>query len=217
MKFSMTFSDLSVREAQRLFKFGAEELPLPESLVEKRDEQPQKPRRRRRTKEQMAEARAQEQAEEDADARRPDDWTIEEDKPKRRRRRRATPRDEGPASQGEDEGPASQSEDDPPVPKHTLRRRRRRSAPEEDPSSSTRRRGRASSSEEKEDEITDRDVSKAASDGAQELTPAAVRSILDQFAVANVGDLDQGQRREFIDMVEKAVEDSDLDGDEIPF
>ena len=49
------------------------------------------------------------------------------------------------------------------------------------------------------------------------MTPTAVRGVLDTFSVANVGDLDQGQRREFIDMIDKAVEDADLDGDEIPF
>ena len=200
----LTFDNLTVEEGWAIMNAVAGKSIInagarsTEDALLSEDEPLQKPRRRRRSKAEMAEARNEEaQAAEEADA-------HPEEEPPRRRRRRAVADEAEPASQGED---------DPP----TSRRRRRRPATEEDNPKPKRHRftGKQGSSHgDTVDEITDRDVSKAASDGAQELTPAAVRGILDQFGVANVGDLDQEQRCEFIDMVEQAVEDADLDGDD---
>ncbi len=175
-------------------------------------EDDEKPRRRRRTKVEMEEAREEKAIEATiAAAGKTETHTEEqhEELAKRGRRRRRPATEE------------STTEEEP-------RRRRRRSAPEDSPSTALpagrRRRGRSTSDTAPtvdagspsggKDEITDRDVSKAASEGAAELTPAAVRGILDQFAVANVGELDQEQRREFIDMVEDAIADADLDGED---
>lgn len=54
-----------------------------------------------------------------------------------------------------------------------------------------------------DDMIEDRDVSKAASDAAMVLTTTVVTKVMDEFGVSHVGDLDQGQRREFIDKLEE--------------
>lgn len=59
--------------------------------------------------------------------------------------------------------------------------------------------------------IADRDVSKAASDAAMELTPAVVTNVLGEFGVSTVGDLDQNQRREFIDKLNDMQDEPDDD------
>ncbi len=210
----LTFDHLSVEEALRIMKAVASEGlvqiddtgPTP-SVPE--EEQPQKPRRQRRTKAEMEEARAAEaesnKFEEDVQAAAQEvQEEIDAAEPAPRRRRKGAPEAEAEEK--------------------STGRRRRRSAPAEDPTDAPpagrRRRGSrkgspisadAGQSEDPvdspppEDEITDRDVSKAASEGAQELTPAIVREVLDQFGVGNVADLDQGQRREFIDMIDAEI------------
>ena len=205
MGISISFTDLSPESAAHLLVFAEAGYPafIAGTVVSSEpEEQPQKPRRRRRTKAQMDEVRAQvAEGQEKAWAQEQADKDDTEEVLKRRRRRRSAP----DSNVADEDG--NFSEEKP--------KRRRRRRPTEDPEPKRRRRHRAASDNEKPisegDEITDRDVSKAASEGAQYLTPAAVRGILDQFGVANVGDLDQPQRREFIDMVEQAVEDSDLD------
>ena len=56
------------------------------------------------------------------------------------------------------------------------------------------------------DEISDADLSKAASQGASEITPKGVMEILEQFGVEKVEQLEGGQRREFLDLVNEAIE-----------
>ncbi len=224
---TVTFGSLTIREAKRLIDDivpqGHEALEQPEIQEPVSDmgwakaNQPQKPRRRRRTKAEMEEARAAEaesnKFEEDVQAAAQEvQEEIDAAEPAPRRRRKGAPE------------PDTQAEDDP------ARRRRRRSAPAEDPTTAPTagrkrrsRRGNGSSTDADESpvdsptpvdsEITDRDVSKAASEGAQEIGPKAVRGILDQFGVSNVADLDQGQRREFIGLIDDAIEDASKAGD----
>lgn len=58
-----------------------------------------------------------------------------------------------------------------------------------------------------DDEINDADLSKAASEAAQVITPGGVQEILDQFGCA-LRELDQSQRQEFLDLVKTAVEEA---------
>jgi hypothetical protein len=55
-------------------------------------------------------------------------------------------------------------------------------------------------------EISDADLTGAASKAAAKITPKAVQDIIDEFGVSELKDLDAGQRVEFIDrMLEAAV------------
>ncbi len=211
---TITFGSLTIREAKRLIDDivpqGHEALEQPEiqepvsDMGRAKATQPQKPRRQRRTKAEMAEARAAEaesnKFEEDVQAAAQEvQEEIDAAEPAPRRRRRAAPEAE----------------------EKSTGRRRRRSGPAEDPTSApaVERKGRRTkdvspAEQGTADEITDRDVSKAASEGAQDISPKAVRGILDQFAVSNVADLDQGQRREFIDLIRDAIEEANTPGDE---
>lgn len=54
--------------------------------------------------------------------------------------------------------------------------------------------------------LTDADVAKAASAAAAVLTPKVVKDVLKQFGTASVNDLDQNQRREFVDLLDEKVE-----------
>ena len=56
------------------------------------------------------------------------------------------------------------------------------------------------------DEITDADLSKAASIAAGEITPLKVTAILEQFGVGQVSELKDEQRREFLDLLDEAIE-----------
>ena len=71
------------------------------------------------------------------------------------------------------------------------------------------RRNKRKKSQEKEapvsDEITDADLAKAASNGAEEIGPKLVTEILEQFGVGNVSELKGDQRKEFIDLINKEV------------
>lgn len=60
-------------------------------------------------------------------------------------------------------------------------------------------------SSEESEEITDADLSKAASEAARTITPKGVVEVLKMFSVSYLGDLDQAQRREFIDLLNEAV------------
>jgi len=60
-----------------------------------------------------------------------------------------------------------------------------------------------------EETLKDSDVTKAASEAAMKLTPARVQEIIASYDVKSVGDLDQDQRRGFIDTLEKLGEMKD--------
>ena len=51
------------------------------------------------------------------------------------------------------------------------------------------------------DEITDADLARAASNGAEEIGPKLVTEILEQFGVGNVSELKGSQRKEFIELL----------------
>ena len=53
-------------------------------------------------------------------------------------------------------------------------------------------------------DINDEDLTKATSQAAQELGPDAVMDVLEQFGVAEIRDLDQGQRAEFVTQLQEA-------------
>jgi len=57
-------------------------------------------------------------------------------------------------------------------------------------------------------EISDHDVGKAASAAAQTLTPKVIQKIKGEYGVDNVAQLDQGQRREFIDQLNAKLEEA---------
>ncbi len=135
----------------------------------------------------------------------PSQGDTTDEKPARRRQRRPT------------EAPSGGKET--PVETKPKARRRRRKASADGESSDVR--GESSEDEGSDGattEITDADVSKKASEGANELTPVGVRKILDDMKlghVDNVADLDQDQRRKFIAKVDAAIKNQ-LD-DTIPF
>jgi len=66
--------------------------------------------------------------------------------------------------------------------------------------------------------IPDLEMTKAASAAAEVLTAAGVMELLEQFGVTAVGDIEQDNRREFLDTLEGLVEDEveeDDEGDEV--
>lgn len=121
---------------------------------------------------------------------------VEEEKPKTSRRRRGN---------GEDK-------EEPKV-----KAKKKKAAPKKSSAKpSSRRKGNGpaaaatSVGENVGDEITDQDVSKAASAAAQVITPKGVKDVLKEFGVAGVQELDQGQRREFIDNLNGKIEAEDI-------
>ena len=56
------------------------------------------------------------------------------------------------------------------------------------------------------DKITDADLAKAASIGAEQITPANVMAILEEFGVGDVSKLGGEQRQEFLDLIDEAIE-----------
>ena len=56
------------------------------------------------------------------------------------------------------------------------------------------------------DDISDADLSKAASTGAETLTPVGVTAILEQFGVAHVSELEGASRREFLELLDEKIE-----------
>ena len=127
--------------------------------------------------------------------------------PKRRRRTKAEmelARQAGAVVESpESEDHAEAEQEEPPTP----RRRRKRAVDDTgdyvEPASPKRRR-RAKATEE-QDEISDADVAKAASEGAQRLTPKVVTNILSEYGVDNVAELSQNQRREFMTALDEYV------------
>lgn len=57
------------------------------------------------------------------------------------------------------------------------------------------------------DDISDADLSKAASAGAEKITPNGVTSILVQFGVSHVSELVGKDRREFLDALDEVIEE----------
>lgn len=64
-----------------------------------------------------------------------------------------------------------------------------------------------------EPEITDVDLTKAASEAAAEITPNGVRKIIAEFKVNQIADILQNERQKFLDCLNDATEA----GDEIPY
>ena len=183
MKIDLMFYELTVEEAHRLTQCVAE---MPEPIEEVALPEP---KRKRRTKAEMAEARAEESPQETED-----------------------PQDAG----------REETEDDPPTPRRRQRGgdnasagRRKERASSENPTERAATAGQRSRKKTRplaaagtakspsDDEISDADVAKAASEGAQRLTPKVVTGILEEFGVSNVAELSQEQRREFM----KALDD----------
>jgi len=61
--------------------------------------------------------------------------------------------------------------------------------------------------EDAEGNISDADVTKAASHAAQKITPRVVKEILAEFGTANTADLDQEQRQEFVERLNAEMAD----------
>jgi len=85
---------------------------------------------------------------------------------------------------------------------------------EEAPKVSSRRKGNGAAEpapaeeaaeEETGDEITDADLSKAASEAARVISPPEVTAVIDQFGVGHMREMDQPQRREFLDLLKGKV------------
>ena len=96
----------------------------------------------------------------------------------------------------------------------TPRRRRRRDVEPVTASVETpKRRGKATPAT---DELSDIDVAKAASDGAQERTPKFIIDLLGEFGAGHISQLGQLQRREFIERIDTAKLEKATDK-ELPF
>ena len=98
--------------------------------------------------------------------------------------------------------------DDPPV-----RKRKSRVGRGSSEAASVRKKGKGKKKDAPDpnykavsDEIMDADLSKAASIAAGEITPLKVTAILEQFGVGQVSDLKDEQRREFLDLLDEAIE-----------
>jgi hypothetical protein len=111
------------------------------------------------------------------------------------RRRRRSASAGSPAERTEEAGEAKPAS-----------RRRRRSTPAPDAADEDAGAGEQDADEGKAREISDADLTGAASKAAAKITPKAVQDIIDEFGVSELKDLDAGQRVEFIDrMLEAAV------------
>lgn len=101
---------------------------------------------------------------------------------------------------------AEKSEVDPtdtPAPSETAKtagKRSRRAKPSGAKPASTKK------SRSKKDDVSDEDLTKAASQAAALLGPPAVMDVLDEFAVEEVRDLSQEQRKEFMAKLDDAKE-----------
>lgn len=126
-------------------------------------------------------------------------------KPKRKRRTAAKmAQAKHEAEQDVAQEAAATASGDPPPP-----RRRKKRGGETDPTvaDGRRKKTRSTTKSPSDDDITDEDVMKVASEGAQHLTPKWVVDKLAEFGAAMVNDLDQEQRREFVDDVQAALEE----------
>ena len=118
-----------------------------------------------------------------------------------------------------EEAPAEETPAGEPAGEPTTRRRR--TAPAEAPAAAKPRPRRRAAGVEDDappaEEITDEHVMTATSEAAGKITPKKVLSILEEFGVVGVGELNQDQRREFMDRLsEEIAKGAGLD-DEIPF
>ena len=121
-----------------------------------------------------------------------------------------------PAPEPEPETPEPEQQEPAEEPKKTRRRRGVRTGEATTDTATDsgngrrRRRGKAAPAEEApaeevSDEISDADVSRAASQAAEVITPQEVTAVLESFGVASVGELDQAQRREFLDTLNERM------------
>lgn len=75
-----------------------------------------------------------------------------------------------------------------------------------EPQDTPKTKSRSKKAEPVSDEITDVDLAKAASLGAEEITPMKVTAILKQFGAEHVSDLESDKRKEFLDLLDKEIE-----------
>jgi hypothetical protein len=99
-----------------------------------------------------------------------------------------------------------------PTPK---KKAKAKAAPKEEaasPKTGSRRKGNGAAPKEEapaaeeEGGITDSDLAKAASEAARLVTSGAVTEVIDQFGVGHLRELDQEQRREFLEALKAKVE-----------
>ncbi len=206
MKVSITLSVLSVSQAKEMLNFASageivvESLPdidpsvaawKPPAEVTETVAEEAKPKRKRRSKAEMKAARAAEE-EEKTDA-------STDEAPKGRRRRAAAASESGAAAKTEDgEGTGR-------------RRRRRRGAVAENPTEAPA--NTSTTKSPSDEELTDADMAKVASEAARVLTPNVVTEVLEQFGVRFVGDLDQEQRRELVDLLKDKIDSAKPSGE----
>lgn len=130
----------------------------------------------------------------------------------RRGPRRSEPAQEPEAAGSADETSVGGDSDDQPVRsgRSSASRAGRSSDASEDKPVSKRGKEEAKEPvvEVKDDGFTDEDLTKAASEAADTITPAKVKEILDQFGVGFVGELDGDNRAEFIDLLDTAVKEA---------
>lgn len=197
MKIDIIIRDLSLDEARAELSriSGVSEIAFSPPIAEAPSPEEEKPpKRKRRTKEQ-----------------------IESDK----RVAEAAAGDEAPVEAPADTEPEEASAEIPVETEPEKPARRRRTAPAEAPAAAKLRPRRRAAGVEDDtppaEEITDEHVMKATSEAASKITPKKVLSILEEFGVVGVGELNQDQRREFMDRLsEEIVKGAGLD-DEIPF
>ncbi len=129
-----------------------------------------------------------------------------ESKPRRKRRTKAEMEQ---ARHEEKESAEQTAPEGEPAPRRRRKRGQEVASPTKEPTVTGT--GISTTRSHSEDALTDKDVMRKASEGAQELTPKVVTVLLEEFGVGHVGELDQEQRREFVDsidekLVEQAVE-----------
>lgn len=132
---------------------------------------------------------------------------VAEPAPKRKRRTKAEMEEARAAEAEEASEPEAlaatgQLEDCPPA---SRRRRRQLDETGDDAKLASPKRRRRAKATEEQDEISDADVAKAASEGAQHLTPKVVTTILAEYGVSNVAELSQDQRGEFMTELDNYV------------
>jgi hypothetical protein len=116
--------------------------------------------------------------------------STQDDPAPRRRRRRESEADTGPEAIA-----------------GNLKRGRRRREGAADPieEMSTTQETTSTTKSPSDDDISDADVARKASEGAQELTPAVVTILLEEFGVSIINGLDQEQRHEFFARIDEKI------------
>jgi len=144
------------------------------------------------------------------------------DEPKKPRKRKLTPKKEtNDAAHSTHEveagGSASSAKKGDSSSKLRQSKAKKESSKAKAPAKNSRRKGNGATSPAKAAiavgkntglEISDRDVGKAASAAAQVLTVKVVQEIKGEYGVSNVQELDQDQRREFIDQLNGLLEEA---------